>query len=180
MGGKVGRASIKLGHCHDGLAEASVPIGPEQLDAAWWAAIGGEILDPQLRDRVEREAVVLLAGPVVEVRAGERGLIAEEPRVSRGSPAARTRLLAALASGEQRPATDLEATDELLRRVTASPAEAAAYREMLIERTYTLVSMRPRFWPLAEAVAGELLIRDELTADEAGGCYRQSGWRGTP
>lgn len=140
----------------------------------------GEPVKPELRDQVERIAMTHLAGWVTEIRAGERDLFTVEPPPDPHSPAERTRFLAAVNSGEPRPRSDLEATDALLRRITASEDEASAYREVLLLRTFTLASMNPRFWPLAEAFARELLIRDELTAAEVAAVIAQVNGEETP
>lgn len=163
LGGRLGGASIRPGHWHLGQAEVHLGLDAEQLEAGWWAAVLGEPVKPELRDQVERIAMMHLAGWVTEIRAGERDLFTVEPPPDPHSPAERTRFLAAVNSGEPRPPSDLEATDALLRRITATEEEAVAYRELLIERTFTLASMNPLFWPLAEAFARELLIHDELS-----------------
>jgi hypothetical protein len=126
------------------------------------AAVNGEPVDPVLRDRVERACLLTLAGPVAEARADKHGLFTVEPPPDPAGPVARTRYLAAINSGEPRSQSDLEFVDGLLRRITPSEGEAEAYRTVLIERTYTVAARHPRFWPLAEAFARELLIRDEL------------------
>jgi hypothetical protein len=71
---RLGGASIRRSHWRAGHAQASEDIDPEQLEAAWWAAVLGGLIDPRLRDCVERNVVILLAGTESEIRAAEREL----------------------------------------------------------------------------------------------------------
>lgn len=156
-------ANIRRGHWQNGQAHVSVPITTDEMQAAWWRAVGGEQIDPELRDRVERDVYILLAGGLTEAVAEQRGLIGPLPPVDNSAPEHRPRYIAAITSGETKPAGDSADVDELLRDVCASADEQAAYRRVLECRADSMVRSNPRFWPLAEAFARELLIHDELS-----------------
>lgn len=158
-----GGANIRRGHWQNGEAHVFVPIRVDELQAAWWRAVGGEQLDPLLRDQVERGVYVLLAGGTTEAVAEQRGMIGPRAPVDNSAPEHRPRYIAAITSGEPKPAGDSANVDELLRYVTTGADEQAAYRRVLEHRADWMVRMHPQFWPLAEAFARGLLIHDELS-----------------
>jgi len=175
-GAEIRSASIRGGHWHSGEAAVWVPINPDDLDAAWWRAAIGEPIDPLLRDAVEREAYILLAGVSVEVVAVQRGILPEPKAIDTAAPEHRSKYLAAINSGEPKPRGDSGELDELLRRICGDPDEQAAYRRVLERRTEQMVWRHPRYWPLAQAFAAALLERETLDA-EAIGAIATEVWR---
>ena len=173
-------ASIRRGHWTNGLAHVSVPIRTDELQAAWWQAVGGEQLDPALRDAVERDCYILLAGGFTEAVAEQRGLIGPRAPVDNSAPEHRPRYIAAITSGEPKPAGDSANVDELLRWACADDDEQAAYRRVLECRADTMVRRHPQFWPLAEAFARELLIHDELSGAQVAATVADVNGEDTP
>ena len=159
-------ASIRGGHWHSGEAAVWVPINLDDLDAAWWDAVSGKPIDPALREAVERDAYILLAGVSVEVVAMQRGILPEPKPIDIAAPEHRSKRMAAINSGEPKPRGDSGEVDELLRRICGDPDEQVAYRRVLQLRTEQMVWRHPRFWPLVEAFAAALLECETISGEE--------------
>ena len=166
MPGSLQGASIIERHWNLGRAEYAGTLTRTELDDAWYAASLALWVDPAVRDRVERDCVVSLAGGLTQVIAEERGLYLPEPppNPTDAELAERSRYIAASNSGEPEPPSDDAFVDRLLGKIATHPDEARALRVVLQARTVSLIRRNSRFWPLAEAFAAALLHRDELDA----------------
>lgn len=159
-------ATIRGGHWHDGTAHVYIPIDGNAIQDAWWRAVNGEQVDPTLRDAVERQAYVLLAGGLTEAVAEQRGIIGIRPPVDIAAPEHRARRVAALISGEPKPRGDSGELDALLRSICTDSEEQDAYRRVLELRAELMVRRHPRFWPLVEGFAAALLERETISGEE--------------
>ncbi len=164
VGAEIGGAHIRAGHWHNGEAHVGLAVNRDSLEAAWWQVVGGELIAPDFRDLVERNVLIYLAGGVTEAVAEQRGIIGPRPPVDNAAPEHRPRYIAALVSGEPKPLGDSDEVDELLRWLCGDADEQSHYRAVLMSRTEAMVRSNPRFWPLAERFAVELINRDELSA----------------
>lgn len=148
-----------------GFAHVGVPL-PSSLARreAWVSSLGGLPAPSWVRDAIEVESMILLAGYVGEAHGKENGRLTEIETTPSAEYLARQD--AAIERGDVMPESDLETVKKLLAEVVADPVECADWYRLLVTRTYNL-TRHPLFWPIATAIGHELGRYQEITADKA-------------
>jgi hypothetical protein len=146
------------------------PLTEERLEVASHAGPGLASMDNRSRNWIEREVMISLAGPLVELRAAD----GQRPMETGGEvvlipPAVNERFSPRMGSGIQGTGPsggDHAFVSDLLRGVTnGDEALARAWEDFLSHRTDHLICS-PLIWPRIEAVALALEERGTLRGSE--------------